>query len=62
MRVGTVSSYIFSEPREGTTGCHHVPGTLDDGSRDEKKRRGKIYEGRKCRREKGERKRLGRRE
>ena len=39
MRVGTVSSYIFSEPREGTTGRHCVPGTLDDGSRDEKKKK-----------------------
>ena len=38
VRVGTVSSYIFSEPREGTTGRHCVPGTLDDGSRDEKKK------------------------
>ena len=42
MRVGTVSSYIFSEPREGTTGRHCVPGTLDYGSRDEKKKTDKT--------------------
>lgn len=46
MRVGTVSSYLFREPREGATGCHCVPGTSDDGTRDEKKTNGEInYEG-----------------
>ena len=37
VRVGTVSSYLFREPREGATGCHCVPGTSDDGTRDERK-------------------------
>lgn len=52
MRVGTVSSYISVSHREGTTGRHCVPGTLDDGSRDEKKKKktGDQYEGRKYRR------------